>query len=198
MNFLLINGAKAFAHSNGEYNNTLHQAAVTHLNAQGHNVRETIIEAGYHVEQEVANILWADVVIYQMPGWWMGAPWTVKKYIDEVFTHGHGSLYANDGRTRSDNSQRYGSGGLLQGKQYLLSVTWNAPEQAFNDPADFFAGAGVEAVYLPFHKAHAFLGMTALPTFLCSDVMKQPNIAVDTKRYLAHLDACLAQLTANQ
>ena len=34
------------------------------------------------------KFLWADVVIYQMPGWWMGAPWTVKKYLDEVFTAG--------------------------------------------------------------------------------------------------------------
>ncbi len=30
----------------------------------------------------------------------MGAPWTVKKYIDDVFTEGHGTLYASDGRTR--------------------------------------------------------------------------------------------------
>lgn len=62
----------------------------------------------------------------------------MKKYIDEVFTAGHGSLYANDGRTRSDHSQKYGSGGLVQGKQYMLSLTWNAPQQAFDDPADFF------------------------------------------------------------
>ena len=50
-----------------------------------------------------------------MPGWWMGAPWTVKKYMDDVFTEGHGSLYASDGRTRSDASKKYGSGGLVQG-----------------------------------------------------------------------------------
>ena len=28
-----------------------------------------------------------------------------KKYIDDVFTTGHGSLYANDGRSRSDASK---------------------------------------------------------------------------------------------
>ena len=133
------------------------------------------------------KILWADVVIYQMPGWWMGAPWTVKKYLDEVFTAGHGSLYANDGRTRSDASQKYGSGGLIQGKQYMLSLTWNAPVQAFEDPSDFFEGKGVDAVYFPFHKANEFLGMSALPTFICNDVMKVPNIERDVARYEQHL-----------
>ncbi|MEK1907023.1 MAG: NAD(P)H-dependent oxidoreductase, partial [Pseudomonas sp.] len=142
---------------------------------------------GYDIDEEVAKFLWADVIIYQMPGWWMGAPWTVKKYVDEVFTAGHGSLYANDGRTRSDASQKYGSGGLLHGKQYMLSLTWNAPQQAFDDPTDFFGGAGVEAVYLPFHKANQFLGMSGLPTFLCVDVMKRPAIEADVARYEAHL-----------
>ncbi len=102
-----------------------------------------------------------------------GRAWTVKKYIDDVFTAGHGSLYANDGRTRSDHSQKYGSGGLVHGKQYMLSLTWNAPQQAFDDPSDFFEGKGVDAVYFPFHKANQFLGMTGLPTFLAVDVMKR-------------------------
>lgn len=186
-NILLLDGGKQFAHSNGQYNATLHDAAVAFLDRAGFDIQTTFIDGGYDVEDEVQKFLWADVVIYQMPGWWMGAPWTVKKYLDEVFTAGHGSLYANDGRTRSDASQKYGSGGLIQGKQYLLSLTWNAPQQAFDDPSDFFEGKGVDAVYLPFHKANQFLGMTALPTFLSTDVMKQPNIERDVARYQQHL-----------
>ena len=184
---LLLNGGKKFAHSDGRYNATLHEAALAFLDRAGCDVKETFIDGGYDVAEEVQKILWADVVIYQMPGWWMGAPWTVKRYLDEVFTAGHGSLYANDGRTRSDASQKYGSGGLIQGKRYLLSLTWNAPQQAFDDPSDFFEGKGVDAVYLPFHKANQFLGMTALPTFLSTDVMKQPNIERDVARYQQHL-----------
>lgn len=184
---LLLNGGKQFAHSEGRYNSTLHDAAVAYIDRAGFDVKTTFIDGGYDVEEEVQKILWADVVIYQMPGWWMGAPWTVKKYLDEVFTAGHGSLYANDGRTRSDASQKYGSGGLIQGKQYMLSLTWNAPVQAFEDPADFFEGKGVDAVYFPFHKANEFLGMSALPTFICNDVMKVPNIEQDVARYEQHL-----------
>jgi modulator of drug activity B len=184
---LFLNGGKQFAHSDGRYNATLHEAGVAFMDRIGFDVKETFIDGGYDVAEEVQKFLWADVVVWQMPGWWMGAPWTVKKYIDEVFTEGHGSLYANDGRTRSDASQKYGSGGLLHGKQYMISATWNAPQQAFDDPTDFFEAKGVDAVYFPFHKANQFLGMTALPTFLAVDVMKVPNIENDVKRYEAHL-----------
>ncbi|GLO42766.1 MULTISPECIES: NAD(P)H-dependent oxidoreductase [Pseudomonas] len=185
---LLLNGGKQFAHSDGRLNATLHEAAIAHLDRAGFDVRQTFIDGGYDAQEEVEKFLWADVVIYQMPGWWMGAPWTVKKYIDEVFTAGHGSLYANDGRTRADHSQKYGSGGLVHGKQYMLSLTWNAPQQAFDDPSDFFEGKGVDAVYFPFHKANQFLGMTGLPTFLAVDVMKRPDVPTALAAYEAHLD----------
>lgn len=191
-NILFINGGKQYAHSEGRYNATLHEAAVAFTDAQGHQVQQTFIDGGYDVAEEVQKFLWADVIVWQMPGWWMGAPWTVKKYVDEVFTEGHGSLYANDGRTRSDASQKYGSGGLLQGKQYMISATWNAPQQAFDDPSDFFEAKGVDAVYLAFHKANQFLGMTGLPTFLAVDVMKRPDIAGDVQRYQDHLGAVFA------
>ncbi|KEY85637.1 NAD(P)H-dependent oxidoreductase [Pseudomonas sp. 17391] len=184
---LLLNGGKQFAHSDGRLNATLHEAALAHLDRAGFDVRQTFIDGGYDVQEEVEKFLWADVVIYQMPGWWMGAPWTVKKYIDDVFTEGHGSLYASDGRTRSDASQKYGSGGLIQGKQYMLSLTWNAPQQAFDNPGDFFEGKGVDAVYFPFHKANQFLGMTGLPTFLAVDVMKRPDVPAALAAYEAHL-----------
>lgn len=184
---LLLNGGKQFAHSDGRYNATLHHTAFEVLTRGAVETRTTEIDAGYDVAEEVAKFVWADVIIYQMPGWWMGAPWIVKKYVDEVFTEGHGKLYASDGRTRADASQKYGSGGLLQQKQYMLSLTWNAPQQAFDDPSDFFEAKGVDAVYFPFHKANTFLGMKGLPTFLCVDVMKRPDIGRDIARYKQHL-----------
>ncbi|WP_411706026.1 NAD(P)H-dependent oxidoreductase [Edaphovirga cremea] len=184
---LIINGGKAFAHSKGELNSTLTDIAASFLRDNGHEIRETQVDQGYDIAAEVESFLWADTVIYQMPGWWMGAPWIVKKYIDDVFTEGHGKLYASDGRTRSDASKKYGSGGLIQGKTYMLSVTWNAPVEAFTDRDDFFHGVGVDGVYLPFHKANQFLGMEALPTFMCNDVIKQPDITGDIARYREHL-----------
>lgn len=83
-------------------NDTLTEVADGILRDLGHDVRVVRADSDYDVQTEVQNFVWADAVIWQMPGWWMGAPWTVKKYIDDVFTAGHGTLYASDGRTRSD------------------------------------------------------------------------------------------------
>ncbi|HEY0209360.1 NAD(P)H-dependent oxidoreductase [Acerihabitans sp.] len=186
-NVFIINAGKKFAHSEGALNDTMTDVAVTFLTEAGLNVRVTVVDQGYDSEREVDNYLWADAVIYQMPGWWMGQPWILKKYIDEVFTVGYGRLYASDGRTRSDSTKKYGSGGLIQGKGYMLSLTWNAPLEAFTDPDQFFEGVGVDGVYLPFHKANQFLGMSMLPTFICNDVIKQPRIEQDIIKYREHL-----------
>ncbi|KFK93492.1 MULTISPECIES: NAD(P)H-dependent oxidoreductase [unclassified Serratia (in: enterobacteria)] len=191
-NILIINAKKQFGHSNGELNQTLSDVAESFLRDAKHDVQVTVVDDGYDIEAEVQKYLWADAVIYQMPGWWMGEPWILKKYIDEVFTAGHGSLYASDGRTRADAAKKYGSGGLIQGKKYMLSLTWNAPLQAFTDPEQFFEGVGVDGVYLHFHKANQFLGMEALPTFICNDVIKQPDIAGDIARFREHLGEVFA------
>ncbi|KHT17526.1 NAD(P)H-dependent oxidoreductase [Pectobacterium brasiliense] len=187
-NILLIDAGKSFAHSKGELNHTLTDVAASFLRDKGHDVRVTVVDNGYDIEQEIQNYLWADTIIYQMPGWWMDTPWILKKYIDEVFTAGHGSLYASDGRSRSDASKKYGSGGLLQGRKYMLSLTWNAPLEAFNDPEQFFHGVGVDGVYLPFHKANQFIGLSPLPTFICNDVIKAPDVPAYLANYRQHLD----------
>ncbi|MEC5319926.1 NAD(P)H-dependent oxidoreductase [Brenneria populi subsp. brevivirga] len=191
-NILIIHAGKAFGHSAGKLNKTLTEAAVNALRDKGRDVRVTWVDEGYDIEREVQNYLWADAIIYQMPGWWMDVPWILKKYVDEVFTAGHGSLYASDGRTRSDSSKKYGSGGLLQGKKYMLSATWNAPMEAFTDPQQFFHGVGVDGVYLPFHKANQFIGLSPLPTFICNDVIKSPDVENNIARYRQHLASVFA------
>ncbi|GKV95939.1 NAD(P)H-dependent oxidoreductase [Pectobacterium aroidearum] len=191
-NILLIDAGKSFAHSKGELNHTLTEVAASFLRDKGHDVRVTVVDSGYDIEQEIQNYLWADTIIYQMPGWWMDTPWILKKYIDEVFTAGHGSLYASDGRSRSDASKKYGSGGLLQGRKYMLSLTWNAPLEAFDDPEQFFHGVGVDGVYLPFHKANQFIGLSPLPTFICNDVIKAPDVPAYLANYRQHLDELFA------
>ena len=158
----------------------------------GHNIKITRAESPDTPQVEVQKILWADTVIYQMPGWWMGAPWTVKKYIDDIFTEGHGTLYASDGRSRSDAAKKYGSGGLIHDKKYMLSLTWNAPIDAFTEADQFFEGVGVDGVYLPFHKANQFLGMQSLPTFIVNDVIKAPEVEAYMAQYREHLTQVFA------
>ena len=102
-------------------------------------------------------------------------------------------MYASDGRTRSDANKKYGSGGLIHGKQHMLSLTWNAPQEAFDDPDQFFHGQGVDGLYMHFHKANEFLGMTRLPTFLCTDVIKNPNVEHNIACYRDHLATVFGQ-----
>lgn len=186
-NILIINGAKTFAHSHGELNDTLTVLAEDVLTELGHKVKVTRADSTFDPKEEVKKYLWADAIIYQMPGWWMGAPWTVKKYLDDVFTEGHGHIYANDGRSRSDASKKYGSGGLMHGKKFMLSLTWNAPAEAFTDPKQFFEGVGVDGVYLSFRKANEFLGMQGMSTFIAHDVIKAPNVPKAKDDYRQHL-----------
>lgn len=191
MQVLLLNGAKVFAGSSGRLGTTLQDVAKETLESFGFKVIETIIDKGYDTKEEVQKIVKSDVLIYQIPAWWMGEPWIVKKYIDEVFMEGAGVLFKNDGRSRNDESLKYGSGGLSQGKRVMFSVTWNAPIEAFTDKNGFFEGLGAEIVYFHLRKAHEFLGMQMLPTFMCNDVIKNPQVQqyiVDYKKHLkAHL-----------
>lgn len=188
MNALLINGGQVFGHSGGRLNTILHSTAVNHLESSGYNVNETHIDNGYDIHDEVDKFLWADIIIYQMPGWWMMVPWKMKKYMDDVYTFGQGKLYENDGRTRSDPNKQYGTGGLLSGKKYMLSVTWNAPVEAFGEFGNFFDARGVDGVYFAFHKSQQFLGMSGLPTFMVNDVIKEPAVERFITEYKCHLN----------
>lgn len=72
-NILIINGAKKFAHSNGQLNDTLTEVADGLLRDLGHQVKIVRADSDYDIKEEVQNFVWADVVIWQMPGWWMAS-----------------------------------------------------------------------------------------------------------------------------
>jgi modulator of drug activity B len=109
--------------------------------------------------------------------------------MDHVYSFGmDGRLCGGDGRTREDASRQYGSGGTLTGKRYMLSLTFNAPRDAFDDASQtFFAGKGVDDLWWPMHLNFKFFGMEPLPTFACYDVMKNPQIESDFARFTEHL-----------
>ncbi len=184
---LLINGAKIFGHSQGRLNESLHNIAKETLQSLNIDILETHINQGYNIDEELQKMLDSDVWIWQFPGWWMGEPWIVKKYIDEVFIQGQGKLYANDGRSKEDINKKYGSGGLSQDKQYMFSTTWNAPINAFTQQGEFFNAQGIDGVLFHLHKAHHFLGLNGLPSFICNDVVKNPQFEKYKLDYKNHL-----------
>lgn len=185
-NVLIINGHQHWDVAPGRLNRTLVETAKAHLEAKRHAVKTSRVEDAYVVGEEVEKILWADAVIFQVPVYWMSVPWRCKQYIDEVYFGGYGRLFNDDGRGAGG---KYGSGGMLKGRKYMLSTTWNAPLEAFTDPAQFFEAKGVDGVFFHFHKAQRFLGMEPLPTFSCHDVMKAPDVPGCLERLAAHLDA---------
>ncbi len=181
---LIVNGHQYHERSKGEYNRTLIKTAEDFLAKNEFLLKKTVVDDGYDIQIEIEKFTWADIVICQFPIFWMNLPAAFKKYVDEVFMTGHGVLFKDDGRT---NGGRYGSGGMLQGKKYMFSTTWNAPSEAFDDNNQFFEGRDVDGVLFNFHKAQQFLGLAQLPSFSCHNVIKAPDIKRDTSRFEAHL-----------
>ena len=186
---LIINAHHQYPFAEGRLNGTLSRLAAEQLAGQGHETRVVTVDEGWEVEAEIESHQWADIVLLQTPVNWMSVPWTFKKYMDEVYTAGmDGRLCEGDGRHSDAPKKNYGAGGTLSGKQYMLSLTFNAPEESFNDPQEYlFQGKSVDDLFFPMHMNFRFFGMEALPTFACYDVMKAADAEGDFKRFEAHL-----------
>ena len=59
-----------------------------------------------------------------------------------------GEMSNGDGRNSAEPKRNYGLGGKLKGT-YMLSVTANAPKEAFNNPKEDFFGGLSEDDLLP-------------------------------------------------
>ena len=189
-NILIMNAHHEYPFSRGELNASLVDKAQETLRQNGYETRVTKIDDGWDIEQELENHSWADAIILQTPVNWMGVPWTFKKYMDEVYTAGMGGALCNgDGRSSEQPKQNYGAGGTLTDKKYMLSLTFNAPEESFEDPDEYlFQGKSVDDLLFPMHMNFRFFGMEAMQTFACYDVMKNADIENDFKRFETHLN----------
>ena len=189
-NILIINAHHEYPFSEGKLNKTLVDIAEQHLAAKGHETQTVHTDDDWNVEEELERHQWADVVLLQSPVNWMMVPWTFKKYMDEVYTAGmHGQLCNGDGRHHDSSKENYGAGGTLAGKKYMISLTFNAPAESFDDPNEYlFQGRSVDDLWFPMHMNFRFFAMEALPTFACYDVMKNPDVETDLERFKAHID----------
>ncbi|MDN3551481.1 NAD(P)H-dependent oxidoreductase [Mucilaginibacter aquaedulcis] len=186
----VINGGQKFGHSGGRFNKTVSEATVDFFeNNPDFEVRYTDINDNYDPAQEVENYVWADVVIYHTPIWWFQVPHGLKKYIDVVFTEGHAKgIYHSDGRSAANPAVNYGTGGMLHGRQYMITSSWNAPKEAFTLPNEFFNETNVDdGALFGFHRMNAFTGMTPLESLHFHDVEKNADIQRDLGIYRDHL-----------
>ena len=157
--------------------------------ARGHDVELVATAQPFDADAEVERLLRADVIVKQFPVNSMGAPWSFKKYLDEVFTVGMDwRLSKGDGRSRAAPKRNYGSGGRMAPRRYMLSVTLNAPREAFDAPDEpLFQGASLEDVLAPLHFNARFFALAPLESFAAFDVTKNPEIEADFERLDRHM-----------
>ncbi|MEO6232540.1 MAG: NAD(P)H-dependent oxidoreductase [Ferruginibacter sp.] len=188
---LLINTHLTYPNwTEGKLNDSFIQKAKAFFEAKKIEVLETTVEKGYQADEEEKKHLEADIVILQMPVNWFGAPWIYKKYVDEVFNSGlfSKSFLTGDGRAKEDLTKQYGTGGLLQGKKFMICATWNAPAAAFNNPKnELFEGKGLADIFLHITSNYRFCGYDILPGYNCFDIFKDGDISKDLEHYPTHL-----------
>lgn len=191
-NVLIINGHQKYpVVAEGNLTRFYIETATEFLTQKGFNVRQSVVESNYDIQEELEKFQWADVILFQYPVYWMGVPWLTKKYIDEIFSMGKDTVtYVNDGRTRSDASKKYGSGGLMQGKRYMLSLTYNCPVSEFGNKEGFFEGLSLDEANVATHKTFQFCGAMPLKTFSVHDIFKGDlDLTKEKARFCAHLEA---------
>jgi len=190
-NVLIINGHQKYpVVAEGKLTQFYIDTATEFFHKAGYAIKHSEVESDYNVKEEVEKFAWADIILFQFPTYWMGVPWLAKKYIDEIFSTGQGTVtYENDGRTRSDATKRYGSGGLMQGKSYMLSITYNCPISEFNDKEGFFSGLSLDEANVATHKTFQFCGAEPIETFSVHDIFKGDlDLEKEKVRFVAHLE----------
>ena len=185
----IINAHQPSDFSSGRLNRSLVEKANSLLEQKGYELRNRDMLEDWDTSEELRSHQWADVILLQTPVNWMGVPWRFKQYMDDVYSAGMaGQLCDGDGRTRSDPAKQYGSGGTLSGKKYMLSLTFNAPLAAFDDKDQYLLrGKSVDDLFFPMHMNFRFFGMEPLETFACYDVLKNPDIENDFRRFEEHI-----------
>lgn len=167
---LILNGHQHYdVVARGELTNHYITKAKDFFKKNNFELKYTEIDKGYNIEEEKEKLLWADIVLFQYPTYWMGIPWIAKKYFDEVLTQG--VHYTNDGRSRNDTSKTYGTGGLLKGK-YMLSITYNCPTTEFSNEKGYFDGLSLDQANIATHKTFQFLGLKPSKTYSVHDIFK--------------------------
>jgi len=183
---LIINGHERYDEvAQGKLTQLYIDKAQSVLSEVGFDVKHSVIESQYNLQEEVDKFVWADYIIFQYPVYWMGIPAKAKKYIDEVFTQGHNTgLYESDGRSRSDASKKYGSGGSLENTKYMLSMTYNCPASEFDNTEGFFDGLSLDEANVATHKTFEFVGATRMKTYAVHDIFKGDlDIEAEMKKF---------------
>ncbi|MGO3107941.1 MAG: NAD(P)H-dependent oxidoreductase [Sphingobacterium sp.] len=194
MNVFIINAGQIFSHSGGKFNDSLTDWTNLFFENTGSSVRIFNINDGFEASAQVKNFKWADLIVYHTPIWWFQLPNRFKLYIDNVFNEGHrNGMYSSDGRSRKNPAINYGTGGLMHGKKYMVTTTWNAPDTAFTLEGEFFDQIAVDdGILFGFHKMNQFVDLQRVSGMHFHDLEKNATPKrVDSyhQQYIKHLES---------
>lgn len=176
---LIINGAESREPmAAGRLNGLLADSAGNELEPVME-VLTTTVQAGYDVATEQRKFLAADIVLFQFPVFWFATPSTLKRYVDDVYAYGK---FFGPGPA-------YGRGGLLEGREYLVSTTWNAGLDDFHAGRSIIAGRSTDEILSAFHLTQQYVGLEPLPSFSEHDVVRRPDPHGAAHRLRRHLRA---------
>ncbi|KAA5535750.1 NAD(P)H-dependent oxidoreductase [Paenimyroides baculatum] len=176
--------------SEGKLNASFYKVAKDFFISKNYKILETKVENGYNPDEEVEKHLQADIVILQTPVNWENTPWIYKKYVDEVFNSALKSktFLSGDGRSEAEGSKQYGMGGKMQGKKFMISATWNAPKESFNNPENpLWKGKSADDALFNIAANYLFTGFEVVPGHYCYDVYHNKHIKEDLENYPAYL-----------
>lgn len=132
------------------YSNRFDTSTFAALAEQRHAWEQNVLPK--EIQNEIGNLLRADLVILQFPLWWHGPPAILKGWMDRVFVNG--GLYTS--RMRYDT-------GTFRGKRALVSVTTGAPHDAFGPGS---RGGDFATMLWPVHYSLHYMGFSVLPPFV--------------------------------
>ncbi len=73
---LVINAHQFYeGFAEGRLNKTMAGVIKEEMETKGYEVKQTYLENGYDINEEVEKHLWADMIITQAPVYWFGTPW---------------------------------------------------------------------------------------------------------------------------
>ncbi|MDO4937445.1 MAG: NAD(P)H-dependent oxidoreductase [Sutterellaceae bacterium] len=122
---------------------------------------------GFDIAAEQQALVESDVIVWQFPVYWYSAPALMKKWIDDVFTHGFA----------------YGSEGTaLHGKKLVLSMTTGAPQSEYSHEGSMHFT--LEEFLPPFVQTANLCGLLYQTPVVSYGMMYIPGVNTDEQKQL--------------
>ena len=124
------------------------------------------------VEREQALLMQHERIVFQHPLMWYSVPPLMKKWLDEVLTHG----WAYGGTQQA-----------LAGKEWMTAVSTGEAQTAYS--TDGGHNSSMQSLLSPMQKTTEYIGMTYLEPFILHGTAQASadDIRHSAQRYLRHI-----------